>query len=70
MKRHSTLLFIALSIVALLSVGFNLYLIHELDERDRYYDKIMKEYVIDRGWENHTDTTLMPHDTKYWHKHR
>lgn len=70
MKRHSTLLFIALSIVALLSVGFNFYLIHQLDERDQYCDKIMKESVINRGWEINTDTTLTHHDTKEWYRHR
>ena len=44
MKHHFPILFIALCIVAFISIGFNYYLIHELDERDLYCDKIMKEY--------------------------
>ena len=73
MKRQCSFLFIALCIVAFISIGFNYYLIHELDERDLYCDKIMKEYeeyILHRGWENNTDSTFLHGNVKEWHSHR
>ena len=73
MKHHFPILFIALCIVAFISIGFNYYLIHELDERDLYCDKIMKEYeeyILHRGWENNTDSTFLHGNVKEWHSHR